>query len=73
MPTEIKDIAKERTAWFQENIHDPRLHTHKLGGSLEGFLSFSLTGKYRIMFEFEKNGDVVFRSIGDHEIYDSKI
>ena len=64
----IQQRAKEREKIFRNNPFDPRLDTHKLHGRLNGQWSFWITGKVRIMFEFD-NGDVIFLDIGDHGIY----
>lgn len=67
----IKDIAEEQEKIFRENPFDPRLKTHKLKGKLSGFLSFSIGYKYRIIFEFAKDKDIIyFHSVGDHDIYE---
>ena len=48
----VKKIAEKKEQIFRKNPFDPRLKTHKLKGSLKGFLSFSINQKYRIIFEF---------------------
>ncbi|HBU07179.1 MAG TPA: type II toxin-antitoxin system mRNA interferase toxin, RelE/StbE family [Candidatus Magasanikbacteria bacterium] len=71
LPNNVKDIAEEQEEIFREDPFDPRLKTHKLKGRLNGFLSFSIGYKYRIIFEFTKDKNVVyFHSVGDHDIYE---
>ncbi len=71
LPESIKDIAEEQEKIFRGNPFDQRLKTHKLKGKLNGFLSFSIGFKYRIIFEFAKDKNIVyFHSVGDHDIYE---
>ena len=71
LPNNVKDIAEEQEEIFREDPFDPRLKTHKLKGRLNGFLSFSIGYKYRIIFEFTKDKNVVyFHSVGDRDIYE---
>jgi len=70
IPNELKEIIRERSDIFQNNVFDSRLKTHKLKGPLSGKLSFSITSDYRIMFEFLDNKkDVLFIDVGNHSIY----
>lgn len=70
LPDNIKDIAETQENVFRKNPFDPKLKTHKLHGKLKEFLSFSIGFKYRIIFEFSKNKQIVyFHSVGDHAIY----
>lgn len=66
----VKKVAFEREKIFRANPFDPRLKTHKLHGHLEGFLAFSVTHRYRCIFDFKDDGAVRFYSIGDHDIYE---
>lgn len=70
LPKEIKARAEKREAIFRKDPFDPRLKTHKLHGSQEGFMSFSVDYSYRIIFEFIAPDLVIFYEIGDHSIYD---
>lgn len=70
LPAAVKVLAEEQEMLFRKNPFDPKLKTHKLKGRLDGFLSFSIGYKYRIIFEFGKNKkNVYFHSVGDHDIY----
>lgn len=66
---ELKYIAEEKEEIFRRNPFDPRLKTHKLKGRFKEFWSFSITYKYRIVFEFAEGQIVYFHSIGDHDVY----
>ncbi len=65
----IKNTAKKKEIIFRKNPFDPKLRTHKLSGPLNGFLAFSVSQKYRIIFAFVKKDIVEFYSIGNHDIY----
>ncbi|MFC1663900.1 type II toxin-antitoxin system mRNA interferase toxin, RelE/StbE family [Patescibacteria group bacterium] len=69
LPLKIKKIAEKKEQIFKKNHFDKRLKTHKLKGSLIGFLSFSINQKYRIIFEFANSKKVWFHSVGEHYIY----
>ena len=64
----VQERAEEREQIFRANPFDPRLDTHKLHGRLKDQWSFWITGKIRILFEFDNN-DVIFLDIGGHPIY----
>ena len=70
LPKEVKVRAERREAVFRKNPFDPRLKTHKLHGSQEGFMSFSVDYSYRIIFEFADTNVVIFYEIGTHDIYE---
>lgn len=70
IPEQVKRLAEKKEDIFRNNPFDPKLRTHKLKGKFNGFLSFSIGYKYRIIFEFSKNKkQIYFHSIGDHDIY----
>ncbi len=66
----VKDIAEQQEKIFRKDLFDPKLKTHKLKGKLNGFSSFSIDHKYRIIFEFSKDKKTIyFHSVGSHDIY----
>lgn len=69
LPLRVKKIAEKKEQIFRKNPFDSKLKTHKLKGSLQGFLSFSISQKYRIIFEFVDSNTVWFYSVGDNSIY----
>ncbi len=69
LPKTFKDIIDERADIFQGNPFDPRLKTHRLVGKLEGYWSFSLTYKHRVLFRFVDAHTVEFIDVGDHRVY----
>ncbi len=69
LPANIQDLAEKKDRWFRCNSLDARLHTHKLKGELEGYWSYSINRKYRILFRFIKSNEVIYYDIGTHDIY----
>jgi addiction module RelE/StbE family toxin len=68
LPKEITNLAFKKEKIFRESPFHPSLRSHPLKGKLEGLWSISINTKYRIIFQIEE-GDVVFISIGRHDIY----
>jgi addiction module RelE/StbE family toxin len=66
----IKNVAEKKEIIFRKNPFDSRLKTHKLSGLLDGFLAFSVSQKYRVIFSFVDKNIVEFYSVGNHDIYD---
>jgi len=64
-------IAVKKEALFKFNPLHPSLRLHELHGKLRGLWSIPITGGYRIIFERMKNGDILFISIGKHDVYRS--
>ena len=56
---------------FKTNPLHPSLRLHPLKGKLTGLFSISVTMRIRIIFKRMDNGDIVFLSIGQHDIYRS--
>ncbi len=67
---DIRHYAEIKESIFRKNPFDISLKTHKLHGRLSDLWSFSVTGKFRIVFEFGANQSVIFHTIGDHDIYE---
>jgi len=70
------DAEKQKRAIKSENLFranplHPSLRLHALKGRLEGIWSVSVTMRVRILFKRMENGDIVFLSIGHHDIYKS--
>ena len=71
LPKVIAQKAIEKENLFRDNPLHPSLELHGLQGRLKGLWSIYITGKYRIIFERTKNGDILFSSVGKHDIYKS--
>ncbi len=69
LPKEIALLAVKKENIFKANPLHPSLRLHGLRGKLSWLWSLSVTGSYRIIFERQKNGDILFISIGKHDIY----
>ena len=69
LPKEIIDIAIKKEIIFRDNPLHPSLRLHELHGKFKGIWSISLTQNFRIIFERMSNGDILFISIGKHDIY----
>ncbi|MBM3257773.1 MAG: type II toxin-antitoxin system mRNA interferase toxin, RelE/StbE family [Candidatus Nealsonbacteria bacterium] len=69
LPLDLKKKAEFKEKVFRKNPFDKRLKTHKLGGKLADFWSFSIDYRYRIIFEFKDEKTIIFHIIGDHSIY----
>ncbi len=69
LPKEIAQIAIRKEKIFRDNPLHPSLRLHELHGKLAGVWSISISGGYRIIFERMENGDILFISIGKHDIY----
>ncbi len=70
LPASVKNFAERQEILFRKYPFHPKLKTHNLQGKLNGFLSFSIGYKYRIIFEFSKDKKkAYFHSVGAHDIY----
>ncbi len=69
LPSDIKNQAEEREIIFREDPYDTRLKTHKLHGNFREFYAFFVSSKIRIIFDFNKDGNARFYTIGNHDIY----
>ena len=69
LPPALKNKAGQKEKIFRENPFDRQLDTHKLKGKYSRYWSFSITGSYRIMFDFMKDDEVAFINVGNHNIY----
>lgn len=71
LPSEIAVVAVRKEKFFRNNPLHPSLRLHALQGKLKGLWSISITGGYRIIFERQTGGEILFISIGKHDIYRS--
>ena len=69
LPIHIARQAIKKETLFKENPLHPSLRLHELHGKLKNKWLISITGNYRIIFERQKNGDILFLSIGSHDVY----
>jgi len=71
LPKALLALAVKKEKSFKDNPLHPSLRLHALQGKLKGLWPISITGSYRIIFERQPNGDILFISIGKHDIYRS--
>ncbi len=69
LPKEIIVLAAKKENIFKNNPLHPSLRLHMLKGKLKGLWAISITAGYRIIFERQINGDILFISVGKHDIY----
>ncbi|MEK7625402.1 MAG: type II toxin-antitoxin system mRNA interferase toxin, RelE/StbE family [Patescibacteria group bacterium] len=69
LPAFITKQAINKENIFKDNPLHPSLRLHGLHGKYRGIWTISITGSYRIIFERQENGDILFLSIGSHDIY----
>ena len=69
LPKNIINIAKKKEKIFKQNPLHSSLRIHELHGNFKNVWSISINKNYRIIFERQNNGDIVFISIGKHDIY----
>ncbi len=69
LPKKIITLAVRKEKIFRKNPLHSSLRLHELHGKFEGIWSISITSNYRIIFERMPNGDILFISIGRHDIY----
>jgi mRNA-degrading endonuclease RelE of RelBE toxin-antitoxin system len=70
LPTSVKKNFEGLEKIFRNNPFDSKLKTYKLKGRLSGLLSFSISFKYRIIFELSEDEQTAFfHLVGSHDIY----
>lgn len=69
LPKKIKKSSHIKVEIFKTNPLHPSLRLHELHGKFSGLWSISINNNYRLIFERLPNGDIVFISIGKHDIY----
>jgi len=69
LPKQVIVLAVNKERIFKVNPLHPFLRLHQLHGQLMGLWSLSISRNYRIIFKRQDNGDIVFISIGQHDLY----
>ena len=69
LPENIINSAEKKEKIFKQNPLHYSLRLHELHGKLKSIWSISINKNYRIIFERATNGDIIFISIGKHDIY----
>ena len=71
LSAEVLNIFEKKEKIFKLNPLHPSLRLHQLHGELNYLWSISINKNYRAIFKRQKNGDILFVSIGKHDIYDN--
>ena len=69
LPADVQKTAWRKEELFRINPLHPSLRLHELHGRYIGVWSISVTNKYRIIFERQADGGILFMSIGTHDLY----
>ena len=69
LPTFIQEKVAIKERIFKVNPLHNSLRLHQLHGVLNDLWFISIDRKYRIVFKREPNGDILFISIGKHDLY----
>ncbi|MCR4328201.1 MAG: type II toxin-antitoxin system mRNA interferase toxin, RelE/StbE family [Patescibacteria group bacterium] len=69
LPPEFRRNVVARVRMFENNPFSLFLKTHKLGGKLSGFWSFSVVQAYRILVSFPRDGVALLHDVGTHDLY----
>jgi mRNA-degrading endonuclease YafQ of YafQ-DinJ toxin-antitoxin module len=65
----IAKFENKLTLFCSEPFHSS-LKTYRLSGNLKGYLAFSITYEYRLIFKFMAENKVLLVDIGTHdEVY----
>jgi len=69
LPENISKSAIKKENIFKLNPLHPSLRLHELHGRFARLWSISINKSYRIIFKRMPNGNILFISIGKHDIY----
>lgn len=69
LPRDIQTLVVKKDELFRIDPFDPRLRTHRLKGKLEDYWAYSINYRYRIIFKFVSDLEIVYFNIGTHEVY----
>lgn len=69
LPLVIRMKAEKKESVLRENPFSPVLKTHKLGGFLANYWSFSIDYQFRVVFRLVKPRQIVLIDVGTHEVY----
>jgi len=71
LPANVLSIFEKKERIFRLNPLHPSLRLHQLHGDLNYLWSISINKNYRAIFKRQKNSDILFISIGKHDIYNN--
>lgn len=67
LETTLQEEIADKIELLKNKNNFSRLKIHKLHGKLNKNYSLSINYKIRAIFYYEKNNDIVFFDIGDHD------
>ena len=71
LPVTIISLIRRKENIFRLNPLHPSLRLHQLKGRLTGHWSISIDLNYRLIFKRMSDGNILFISVGKHDIYRS--
>jgi mRNA-degrading endonuclease YafQ of YafQ-DinJ toxin-antitoxin module len=69
LPIAVAEAFMLKKSILENNPFHPSLKTHKLGGNLRPYWSFSVDFENRVIFRFDGEIIILLITIGNHEIY----
>ena len=69
LSAELQHEVIEKIELFKHPQNHSLLKVHKLQGPLRGCHAFSVNFRFRIVFEYVSETEVVLLAVGDHDIY----
>jgi len=69
LPPEVIKTVLEKEKLFRMNPLHSSFRLNQLYSTLRGAWSISISSNYRIIFERQANGDILFASIGRYDLY----
>lgn len=69
LPPDLQEDVKKSIELLKNNPTHPFLKSHRLKGRLENRWSCSINYKYRIIFRYESETNILLLTVGDHDIY----
>lgn len=69
LPEDIAELFEKKLSFFLKDIFHPSFRTKKMEGFKNPSIwEASLTMNYRVTFEMDTEGKIIFRNIGTHAI-----
>ena len=69
LPVNLQERTVKAESLFRSNSLHSSLRLHRLRGNLKDYWSISVTMQIRIVFKQSENGEIMFLTVGNHDIY----
>ncbi len=69
LENDLQIEVKEKIELFKDHKNHTQSKVHKLHGRFNGYLSFSIDYKNRILFKYTAKNTATLLIVGDHDIY----